>query len=108
MLLSDVAHAAWLAFLGFDRGPPDASRRRALRLCFKELAPGEGLEPSLSDFRDRRVATYTIPELIALHHSSYRFLFHPMSRETKGDWRESNSLKAVPQTAPEPFGFSHH
>ena len=30
---------------------------------FKELAPGEGLEPSLSDFRDRRVATYTIPEL---------------------------------------------
>ena len=26
------------------------------------MAPGEGLEPSLSDFRDRRVASYTIPE----------------------------------------------
>ena len=27
---------------------------------------------------------------------------------TKGDWRESNSLKTVPQTVPAPFGFSHH
>jgi hypothetical protein len=30
-----------------------------------------------------------------------------MSRETKGDWRELNSLTLVPQTSPAPFGFSH-
>ncbi len=65
------------------------------------MAPGEGLEPSLSDFRDRRVATYTIPEqvrtarleLAIFWSTARRFiqLSYVRKRLWQG-WRDLNSL----------------
>ena len=59
-------------------------------MAFNDLAPGEGLEPSLSDFKDRRVASYTIPE------------------ESRANDRTRTCIDESHNLAPHPFGHVRH
>src|SRR6266850_4014627 len=65
---------------------PVTPRRRAS----KKLAPGEGFEPPLSDFRDRRVASYTIPE------------------QSRANDRNRTCIDESQNLAPDPFGHVRH
>ena len=65
------------------------------------MAPGEGLEPSLSDFRDRRVANYTTPEqvrtarleLAIFWSTTRRFIqLSYVRKQLWQGWRDLNSL----------------
>ena len=59
-------------------------------MALKDLAPGEGLEPSLSDFKDRRVASYTIPE------------------KSRANDRTRTCIDESHNLAPDPFGHVRH